>query len=57
METQHTQENYDDLYSRFVFSDEACFRLSGKVNGDNVWEEFDYRLDVCRVMNSAHIEH
>ena len=23
----------------------------------SVWEEFDYRLDVCRVTNGAHIEH
>jgi hypothetical protein len=22
-----------------------------------VWEELDYRLDVCRVMRGAHIEH
>jgi hypothetical protein len=22
-----------------------------------VWEEFDYRVDVCRVTNGAHIEH
>ena len=23
---------------------------------ERVWEEFDYRLDVCRVTNGAHIE-
>lgn len=22
-----------------------------------VWEEFDYRVDICRVTNGAHIEH
>jgi hypothetical protein len=22
-----------------------------------VWQKFDYRLDVCRVTNGAHIEH
>ena len=22
-----------------------------------VWQELDYRLDVCRVTNGAHIEH
>jgi hypothetical protein len=22
-----------------------------------VWQEFDYRLDVCRVIKDAHIEH
>ena len=22
-----------------------------------IWQELDYRLDVCRVTNSAHIEH
>jgi hypothetical protein len=24
---------------------------------DRVWQELDYLLDVCRVMNGAHIEH
>ena len=24
---------------------------------ERVWQEFDYRLDVCRVTNGAHIEH
>jgi hypothetical protein len=23
----------------------------------NVWNELDYRLDVCRVTQGAHIEH
>ena len=45
------------LFSRFVFSDEASFHLSGKVNRHNDWEEFYFRLDVCRVTNGAHIEH
>jgi len=22
-----------------------------------VWQEFEYRIDVCRVVNSAHVEH
>ena len=22
-----------------------------------IWQEFDYRLDVCHVTNGAHIEH
>ena len=22
-----------------------------------VWNEFDYRVDVCRITNGAHIEH
>ena len=48
---QHTLANYGDLFSCFVFSDEASFHLS-----DNVWQEFEYRLDVCRVTNGAHIE-
>ena len=54
---QHTLENYDDLFSCFVFNDEASFNLSGKVNKHNVSEGFDYRLDVYRVMNDAHTEH
>ena len=54
---QHTLANYGGLFSRFVFSDEASFHLSGKVNRRNVWEEFDYQLDVCRVTNGTHIEH
>ena len=57
MDMKHKLENYDDLFSRFVFSDEASFHLSGTVNRKNVWEEFDYRLDVCRMTNGAHIEH
>ena len=24
---------------------------------ERVWQELDYRLDVCRVTNGAHIEH
>jgi hypothetical protein len=24
---------------------------------ERVWAELDYRLDICRVMNGAHIEH
>ena len=54
---QHTLANYDNLFSRFVFSDEASFHLNGKVNTHNVWEDFDYLLDVCRVTNGAHIKH
>ena len=57
MEMQLTLANYDDLFSCFVFSDEASFHLSDNVNRHNVWEEFDYRLDVCRATNGAHIEH
>ena len=57
MEMQHTLANYDDLFrSSVVFSDEASFHLSGKVNRHNAWVELDYRLDVCRVTNGAHIE-
>ena len=57
MVVQHTLANYDDLFSRVVFSDEASFHLSGKANRRNVWQKFDYRLDVCRVTNGVHIEH
>ena len=57
MEMQHTRANYDDLFSCFVFSDETSSHLSGKVDRCNVWEEFDYGLDVCRVTNGAHIVH
>ena len=57
MEMQHTMANYDDVFSCFVFNDGASFHLSGKVSTHNVWEEFYYRLDACRVTNSAHIEH
>ena len=57
MEIQHTLAHYDDLFTRSVFNDEASFHLSHKVNRHNVWEEFRYRLDVCRVTNGAHIEH
>ena len=56
-EVQHTLANSDDLFSRFLFADEASFHFSGKVNRHKVWEEFDHRLDVCRVTNVAHSEH
>jgi hypothetical protein len=23
----------------------------------SVWQEFDYRIDICRVTNGGHIEH
>ena len=32
MEMQHTLVNYGYLFCRFIFSDEASFHLSGKVN-------------------------
>ena len=54
---QHTLANYDDLFSLLVFSDEASFHSSGKVNRLNIWEEFDYQIDVFHVMNGVHIEH
>ena len=57
MEMQLTLANYDDLFSCFVFSDEASFHLSDNVNRHNVWEEFDYRLDVCHATNGGHTEH
>ena len=57
MEMQRTLANYDELFSRFVFSDEGSYHLSGKVNRYKVWEEFEYRLDVCHVTSGAHIEH
>ena len=43
---QRTLANYIELFSSFVFSDEESFHLSGEVNRHNVWEEFDYQLDV-----------
>ena len=42
IELQHTLANYDDILSRFVFSDVVSFHLNGKVNRHNVWEELDY---------------
>ena len=57
MKMPHTLANYDDLFIRLVFSDEASFHLSSKVIRHNVWKELDYRLDVYRVTNGANIEH
>ena len=48
---RHTLVNYDDMFSRFLFSNEASFHLSGKVNKHNVWEEFNCLLDVCYVFS------
>ena len=56
MEMHHALVNYDDLFSRFVFSGEESYHFSGKVNWHNVWEEIDYRIDVCRVTNGTHTE-
>ena len=50
------QHNDNDLFSNFEFSDEASFHLDGKVNRHNLWEEFDYRLDVCCVTNGVNIQ-
>jgi hypothetical protein len=47
----------NDFVERLVFCDEATFHISGKVNMlHQVWDEFDYRVDVCRVTQGAHIE-
>ncbi|PSN58229.1 hypothetical protein C0J52_05998 [Blattella germanica] len=50
----------DNFAARLVFSVECTFHLNGKVvNRHNVevWEELEYRIDVCRVTRGGHIEH
>jgi hypothetical protein len=43
--------------------DELKLRITAAVdtidrnNLERVWDELDYRLDICRVTNGAHIEH
>ena len=49
MEMQHTLANYDELFSCLAFSYEASFHICGKMHRHNIWEDFDYRLSVCRV--------
>ncbi|PSN31867.1 hypothetical protein C0J52_22821 [Blattella germanica] len=51
------EDDNDNFAARLVFSDECTFHLNGKVvNRHNVkvWEELEYRIDVCR---GGHIEH
>ncbi|PSN47677.1 hypothetical protein C0J52_18682 [Blattella germanica] len=47
------QVNLDDL--------KQCIRQAmASINADyvtNVWDELDYRMDVCRVTGGAHIDH
>ena len=43
----------DDWKSRIT---EAVATIGNAVLG-RVWQELDYRLDVCRVTNGAHVEH
>jgi hypothetical protein len=33
---------------------DSCLRAS---NNETVWNELDYRVDVCRITKGAHIEH
>ncbi|GBM10987.1 hypothetical protein AVEN_1323-1 [Araneus ventricosus] len=35
----------------------AALMIIGRIMLQNVWNEFDYRLDVCRVTLVAHIEY
>ena len=43
----------DELKARIT---EAVATIDNAMLG-RVWQEFDYRLDVCRVTSGAHIEH
>ena len=38
-------------FSRKYPGTEGCYML------DSVWNELDYRVDVCRITKGAHIEH
>ena len=43
----------DDLKDRIT---EVLATIENAMLG-RVWQEMDYRLDVCRATNGAHIEH
>ena len=43
----------DELKVRIT---EAAATIDNAMLG-RVWQELDYRLDVCRVINGAHIKH
>ena len=43
----------DELKARII---KAVATIDNAMLG-RVWHELDYRLDVCRVSNGAHIEH
>jgi len=61
----------DHFLERVQFSEETTFYVSSEVNHCNVrirgyidapmltcvWQELEYRSDVCRVTHGAHIEH
>ncbi len=49
----HIPRNVDGLHARET---QAVAAIDNAMLG-RVWQEFGYRLDVCRVTNGAHIEH
>jgi hypothetical protein len=42
----------DDLKLRIT----AAIETTDRNMSERLWDELDYRLDICRVMNGAHIE-
>jgi hypothetical protein len=57
---------HENYLRRWIFSDEATFYVSGRVNRynckicwnmlENTWREIEYRLDILRAMKGAHVE-
>jgi hypothetical protein len=45
--------NIDELKLRITASIETIDRTML----ERIWDELDYRLDICRVTNAAHIQH
>jgi len=39
------------------FTETACLCKQKALMLTRVWQEFEYRIDVCRVTRGAHIEH
>ena len=45
-------------YAQFQETGCACVKETITANMlQTVWNELDYRVDVCRIINGAHIEH
>ena len=45
-----------DFFLWGFVNNRSCSTIDNAMLG-RVWQELDYRLDVCRVTNGAHIEH
>ena len=45
-----------DIVSVHLATDMECGFIAEDESFYEIWDEFDYRVDVCRVIQGAHIE-